>query len=363
MMKKTFLFLILFLSQLCFSENWHSFKYNGLYGYLDENFDVKIEPKYLYADEYYGDWAIVSEIDGYKVLVDRGGNGHPLGVGDSVSLNLVCDGIYYAYRRNFLYDIKNNALFYSYRKIELDRPNFQDDFYFAFEIEGKGGFGYYNKNLEKLEMKNPIEAENWIRTYPMADGVAIVIPIGWKKNSLINKDGEIVIEKVHNFDFCFSEGLMPVWTDKQSGYINNKGEFVIATPLVPYPSEYEMQPPTFHYPCIEGVCVPQVKKGVWKIFTKTGKVLMDETEFFKCSVSSNGLILFQKKERGKFGYMSKKGRVVIGDVFDEAEDFKNGRAKVVYNGEDGILDTNGNFRYSSDLMNWEKEKKLNFWRK
>ena len=86
---------------------------------------------------------------------------------------------------------------------------------------------------------------------------------------------------------------------------------------------------------------------------------MSETKFNYCSYCSDGLILCQKEENGKFGYLNIKGKQEINFIFDSASDFYNGYAQVVYQGKDAVIDKKGNLYYSEDIINSNKKSSLN----
>jgi hypothetical protein len=62
---------------------------------------------------------------------------------------------------------------------------------------------------------------------------------------------------------------------------------------------------------------------------------------------------------GKSGYANRSGELAIPMVFDSSEDFSNGYAMVIYQGENGILDTNGNVYLCKDLFNGNKKPFVN----
>lgn len=53
--------------------------------------------------------------------------------------------------------------------------------------------------------------------------------------------------------------------------------------------------------------------------------------------------------------MNKEMEIEIPCVFDSMKYFRNGYAIVVYNGEDAVLDKEGNVYLSKDLLNGNKE--------
>ena len=71
---------------------------------------------------------------------------------------------------------------------------------------------------------------------------------------------------------------------------------------------------------------------------------------------SEGLLAVRNKSEGnKVGFMNKEMEIEIPCVFDSVGSFRNGYAIVVFNGEDGVLDKEGNIYLSKDLLEGNKE--------
>ena len=131
----------------------------------------------------------------------------------------------------------------------------------------------------------------------MVNGVAFAVDKDWNQ-VLIDIEGNVVVKDVFDCASEFSEGFMSISTKNDSGYINNKGEFIIHCSFEP--NFHEFYPPGINYPFREGVAVPQVDYKVYKMYDNKGKEIMSETKFNYCSYCSDGLILCQKEENGKF---------------------------------------------------------------
>jgi len=122
------------------------------------------------------------------------------------------------------------------------------------------------------------------------EGVAAVTHGG--KGGLINSEGQLIGNQTYHQALTnFSDGLMAVIVDRQVGYLNRKGEWVI--------------PPQFNYAGAFSEGLAPVKIG------------------------------------DKFGYIDKSGRVVIKPQFDEAIEFSEGLAAVRIGAHYGFIDRKG----------------------
>lgn len=84
-----------------------------------------------------------------------------------------------------------------------------------------------------------------------------------------------------------------------------------------------------------------MKNGKWGILSPCGNV-WGRTEFSKIgdSFSENMIRVYQN---GKVGYADRETGRFIGCIFDSAEDFKDGTAKVCYKGNKRTINTVGKF--------------------
>ena len=123
------------------------------------------------------------------------------------------------------------------------------------------------------------------------EGYAVVQRAG--KYGVVNTQGEEVIPIKYDSIGLKSNGIVSARIDDKFGYINIKGEEVI--PLRKY-------------------------EGIWACY-----------EGLHCVIYN-----------GKYGFLSEKG-YEIPCIYDDADSFRNGYAKVVINGETKIIDKLGNY--------------------
>jgi len=351
-MKKLFIFILsLMTSFILFAEELHVFKMNGKYGYFDEEMKVKIQPQYDKAEEFVGDYAIVAtEIRKEKFqysVINKENKIVDSKLDCSEELLLITENLYYNNWNSFLYNIKTKKDY----NCQFARGEYiysGEDFYIPVEKNNREVPCYITLDGNDFNISG-----EWLKLYPMKSGMAFAV----KKNFdqlIIDEKGNEIVTEVANAGYNFSEGFLPVETSKRSGYISNKGEFVIQCKF--YTAEFN--PPNLLYPFNEGVAVVQQKKDEWYIFDNHGKYIMLSSEYtpmtsyLRPSIFSNGRLLVSKADKNrnkKYGYLNKQGKEAIPCIYTEESPFENGYAMVVYNNEDGIIDKNGKFYASSSL--------------
>ena len=172
--------------------------------------------------------------------------------------------------------------------------------------------------------------------YSFSEGLSAV-----KKNEkwgYINKKGKVVIQFKYDEVYNFFEGLAIVKIKNKYGIIDKKGKVVI-------PIKYDAVT-TFSEGLI-GVGVE--KQGMWfyGYINKKGKHI-DFFNFAGISIFSEGLGAVASYLGGKWGFINKKGEIVIQPEYDAIDDdyrimFKNGYVIIKKNGELGRLSKNGVF--------------------
>ena len=382
MKRKIIIILLkLFLLNSCFA-NTFLFKYNGEYGVLDENLNVKLSPKFkqiiLCKD---GIFAVLRG-DIYLFSDDS----KPIHGVDG-RLNNNC--FLYDFDCQFSTEIETHpdivsSVFYLYDSLYCLTTSFYD---YIYDLQSKKitktPYSYHiarnmsYKELSNIEVSKIIEligkefSEEYIvnglsfdssvriaRIFPFVNDCAVVLkssnsPYADSDFSLINSKGEILISKIFNCGWQFKDGLLPVITDKGSGFINSDCEFVIKCPLYSEGSGTISVEPGLKSSFSEGFAYVRTEKNEYKILDKNGnvyKILSYSTE------SVNGFCegLLPVKDKNHFGYINTKGELIIPFVLDEANDFNNGYAIVKYKNEDGIMDKNGNVYLSKNLIYGEK---------
>lgn len=210
--------------------------------------------------------------------------------------------------------------------------------------------GYY---VSLLDGSIHFNERNYEKAFQFSNGLAAVLTEEWTK-TLINEDGMVMLDDVINCAPCFYNGLMPVITKTASGYINANCEFVFECDLVNEDWKTNVGGvPSLRGGFLEDYAYVHTRENSWTIMARDGTVIKDNIPYETRSVGFRcGLI--KVYSNGKSGYVNRAGELAIPMIFDSAEDFVNGYAIVNYDGEDGVLDTDGNIYLSKDLLDGNK---------
>lgn len=150
----------------------------------------------------------------------------------------------------------------------------------------------------------------------------------------IDKQGNYLINPQFNSADVFREGLAVVLTKERNlGFIRKDGSFLTKP-------EYN-NVTVFH----EGIAWTVRHHGFPIAINRDGKELFRAKDVQSVSIYSEGLALFEKKEKDQtslYGFLDKKGNVVIPAKFKNASLFCNGLAAVVGdNGKCGYINKKG----------------------
>lgn len=198
--------------------------------------------------------------------------------------------------------------------------------------------------------------------FGFSEGLAPVIQKtkdGYNNCVYIDKTGKIVLDPTkfgastvqdESYGACsqFSEGLAPAtytfdgseghFASGDYGYINKQGKVIIKVDNV----DDQM--------CGDALCILSFQNGIaqvaingeWKYIDKTGKFVKPKYEHV--GDFSEGLASFYNhigNQETKYGFVNKKGEVVIKPQFDEVGDFSEGLARVMINYKWGYINKKG----------------------
>jgi hypothetical protein len=150
----------------------------------------------------------------------------------------------------------------------------------------------------------------------------------------------------------FSEGLLPVeTTDGRTGYVGKSGEFAFSVPIVADNPDYDesaLNATDFRngYAVVQTIYNPPT----WRVINSNGDFVSDELMLSLADAFMDGLSRV-RVNNAKYGYINTKGEMIINPVFDEADSFHDGYARIVYQDRDGIINTEGNIFWSDELVN------------
>lgn len=183
----------------------------------------------------------------------------------------------------------------------------------------------------------------------------------------VNHKGEYIINPQFQWANLFSDGMAKVGIDEKTGFINKKGEIIIS-PQYSSSTKFhdgkawvvrpENAPELIDK---KGKVLLTYKKGrSVHIFSEGLAIVTDDNEnnwvinekgetVFKlleqhafCSNYTEGTAVIKNKD-WDYGYVDKKGQIIIGCQFDNAEPFKDGKAIVQKGDMYGVIDKEGKF--------------------
>lgn len=194
--------------------------------------------------------------------------------------------------------------------------DYADGFSEGLAIVGKNNkYGYINTKGEYL---TDLEFDSAVG---FAEGLAAVGKGG--KGGYINTKGEVVVPLIYETAKAFSGSRGQVVRNGKHGYINHQGEEVI-------PCMYEGG--TGFNEGLAGVLM----NGKFGFIDTEGRVVIPFANYPEIKWFSEGYAAVKKPGflgfGAKWGYIDRKGQEAFPFVYSSAENFKNGRAKVVYKG-------------------------------
>lgn len=162
------------------------------------------------------------------------------------------------------------------------------------------------------------------------DGLALVHQ--GEKYFFINKEGKEAFPYNYDTGLNFSDGLALVWKDRKCGYIDTKGNEVIALTDKYYGT-------SFH----DGLAAVRNDEGKYGFIDKKGELVIpmsfDVDEGGETSEFHEGYAVVCKNE--KYGYIDKSGKEAIPCNYSAAFNFSEGMALVIKEGKFGFIDVNG----------------------
>jgi hypothetical protein len=197
-------------------------------------------------------------------------------------------------------------------------------------------------------------------TYGFREGRAVITAIidDSRDMHIIDVNGKFY-DKLNLFraGSYFSEGLLPAETkERVTGYINRDGEFVFTVPIV---AEYydDDWSPLLATDFKGGYALIQtsLEPPVWRVINNMGDFVSDELSIFQASAFADGLSCIRTTGTidRKYGYINTKGETVIEPVFDDANSFVRGYARIVYEGRDGLINTEGEIFWCDEFVRAE----------
>lgn len=338
-----FIVSLLFFSCKISSQELIPFSFNGKMGYLNQDLNIVIMPKYLKTDAFSAEgYAVVKTEVSSSAVIDKNGK-EIIRLNSPVLMHLLEDA--YSY-----YDSEGKSII----RVKLKQVIIKNIKNTDIGSEGlipvqfnsnKPSAGYID-----LEGNKFFEDHSFRRTYKFVDGLATVILSDWY-SAIIDRKGNIIGNlKFARLGNRFSEGLLFAQsTDKKTGYIDKDGTFIISLPIL---VSEDMTASDF----TNGYAIIKIGENpnFYQIIDNKGnfiseKLMIDSISNFTedfCQVAK----IDQKLGIYKFGFINNKGEYLIKPILDKAEDFCNGYARIILEGREGLLSQKGKIIWSDDIM-------------
>jgi len=352
MRKYLYLFSILLLLGFnAFSQELIPFSYNGRYGYTDSEFNVVIEPRFTSAGYFSSEgFAVVTYRNDLNSVSTRGGiinnRGQVILVADpgiqhihgdiySVSNSSAKQQVIIRLRDNKIIarDARCNAA--SGDGYFLASFTYEEKRYYFLDLDGNKVLTHLNMNMNSgsfFEERAMIINENW-------------------DPQIIDMEGNIVGNTAFDLlGYRYSEGLIPAKSGNGvTGYVDRSGSFAFTVPFltgeIPLARNF-----SGGYAAIRTNATP----SIWKIINAQGQIVSENILVDNMWDFSDGLALVSvydwTKRETKYGYVNTRGEYLVRPVLESADDFRNGYASIVYNGQEGLLKTNGKVIWSTDII-------------
>jgi len=146
---------------------------------------------------------------------------------------------------------------------------------------------------------------------------------------VVNLSDSIISNAYHKIE-CWDDQVALTVKNNVYGVINAKGEEVLEEGF----EKIVYDKPFFH------VKTSNRKEASWSLYDMYGII---RTQFKYDSILRHSNELFPVKRKGKWGVINRAGVEVIRCTFDKIYPFINGVARVAYYGEEGLIDTKGNW--------------------
>ena len=329
------------------------FVLNGLHGFLNDELKIVIPPIYAngfnYTDHGY---VIVSytleDGRGESRILDRNGN---------IVFREIWGNISLLYDDVISYRVKSESL--NLNRVIRFRDNFliadrlgetiksPDGNLFVARLYETGEYIFMdfsgNRVLANLQLH--------MFTRGFSEGRAVVIEGNNREVRIIDINGDFYGSlQFFRAGEYFSEGLLPAeTTDRRTGYINRDGEFAFFVPItsdIPNNDWSPLNATQFRngYAIIQTVLYP----SIWRVINNQGEYVSDELPILEAVHFVNDISLI-RISHDELGFMNIKGELLYDKVFERADSFHKGYAIIVYNGRDGIINTDGKIYWSDEF--------------
>jgi len=334
------------IDTLSFSEDMAKVKISGKWGFIDKTGKVIIKPKYDDASDFSEGLAKVN-LGGKWGYIDKMSN---------IVILPIFDYIEHFSEERAIVEIGSKYGLIDKTGKYVIEPKFDfiwDPLEGISLVESGDKWGYIETKSGRVIVEQKYDGAG-----NFSEGLARVC-IGCKRTDAfdfeggkwgyIDKMGKMVIEMNYDDASDFSEGLARVNIRGKWGFIDMTSKIVI---------EAKYDDATDFKNGLARINIGRKKdkiglwelgvwsnRGKWGYIDKKGDIII-EPRFDEVSFFEEGLA--RVCIEGKFGFIDKMGKMVIQPRFDYATDFCEGEALVEIQGKEYLLDTTGNIRFIED---------------
>lgn len=318
-------------------------------GYINDEFNVVVLPEYMYCNQptrngYY----IARKTANTTYIIDSGGR-RILEINSPTVSHLTGD--LFAFKSSAIYDERGYLIFNIHTSEVVDRNigsiGHSGEGLFSVRFMDDARMYYLNKN------GNLAIGEGYYRAFEFNEGMAVVVEYKEDKTGLygvINSHGEYLVEpKFWRLGNVFSEGLCPALSsENETGYIMKNGEFAFKVPIA-INNNIGVSGTSFE----DGFALVQIDDSPikWRIINKSGEYVTNDLQIDWSAGFSNKIALVSKMKNGEvyYGYLNQDGSFMYDIIFEEAETFVNGYARIILDGRDGVIEADGEIHWSDDF--------------
>ncbi|MCR4734829.1 MAG: WG repeat-containing protein [Treponema sp.] len=170
-----------------------------------------------------------------------------------------------------------------------------------------------------------------------------------------NQEQYGLVDNIINCGWQFNNGIIPIITETESGFINKNGCFLYKCTIVDEDKKTNSGgTPTLRCIFSNHLSYIHTSDNYWTLITDDWKIIKEDIPYFTQSIKgfSNGYLPVYLN--GTCGYLNSNGELYFPLIFNNAEDFFNGYACVKYENQDFILDKKGNLFLISNLLKGHK---------
>lgn len=325
---------------------------NGLWGFIDNKGNLKINPEYDWVEPFKENIAAVGQDDKVGFITKAGNLIGNIEFEDTYGFK---NG-YAVVAIDEKYGAINRLGKWIIPAVYEDLGEFSDGFFYA---ENEEGYGYIDENGKiaiDFVFENATDFQNGLAVVQKDGKYGVVNTKGnlvsnfefdWiqpfqtnrypskfklgEKFGLIDQAGVVIVDSIYTQIGDFSEGLALAANGNKYGYINTRGDTIIDF-------KYDFTPEVLRFSKVENgyIRISQNKK-VGVIDTLGNRVfpaIFDNIGEFKGK-------LIPVMKNNKWGYADLNVNLAIPYKFDEVSNFKDSVAVVSSNGKFGVIDTLG----------------------